>query len=173
MGAIYTRQKTQYKDSFASDTVAMSLAGNLRLVLGVVQQLSGSFAQQVARIYDISNGGLSNGNVPVYYVGGRTQGQAQINRILGPQSGAICEFYTQLGNVCSPQDLVFDLTAGCDRGSTSSQSNGAQAASSVSKVIYTLQAALMTNMAFNVSAQDMMVNESITLMFANLECDAG
>ena len=38
------------------------------------------------------------------------------------------------------------------------------------KVMYTIQAAVMTNMGVQVGSQDMIVNENVTLMFANLDC---
>jgi len=38
------------------------------------------------------------------------------------------------------------------------------------KVAYTISGALMTNIGVTVGSQDMLVNENITLMFANLDC---
>lgn len=183
MADIYQRQKTQFAGAFASDVAALTFAG-ATTGLGIVQNVQISFAQQVARIYDVSNGGsaggLSQGLVPVFYVGGRTQGQGTIARILGPQSGALCDFYNAMGNVCAPQDLTFTFTGGCGLADANDQlkpsqvatlANATKGSTTLSKVAYTITGALMTNIGVTVGSQDMLVNENITLMFANLECD--
>lgn len=183
MADIYQRQKTQFAGAFASDVAALTLAG-ATTGLGIVQNVQISFAQQVARIYDVSNGGLGGGEkqgiVPVFYVGGRTQGQGTIARILGPQSGALCAFYNAMGNVCAPQDLQFTFAGGCGANSgglenseTAEIKTNAQVQNkgTFNRVKYSITGALMTNIGVTVGSQDMLVNENITLMFANLECD--
>ena len=162
MASVYSRQKTVHKGSFASDRAAMTIGGK-NTALGIVQNVQLQFSQQIARIYDVSNGGKS-GECPVFYVGGRTQGQATIARVLGPQSGAICDFYTEMGNVCSPQDLNFSFSSGCGGDATTSQD---------AKVTYTIEDAVMTNLGIQVGSQDMIVNENISMMFANLKCKNG
>ena len=186
MANVYARQQTGYGGSFASDIAALTIAGNPNSQLGIVQNVQISFAQQIARIYDVSNGGVSTGAgpslgigggiVPVFYVGGRTQGQATIARVLGPQSSALCDFYTAMGNVCNPQDLSFTFRGGCTPsggpGSTAVKAviGNAKGTAPFNKVMYTIQAAVMTNMGVQVGSQDMIVNENVTLMFANLDC---
>jgi len=180
MADIYSRQKTQFAGAFASDVAALTLAG-ATTGLGIVQNVQVTYAQQVARIYDVSNGGLGGGAaagiVPVFYVGGRTQGQGTIARVLGPKSGALCDFYNSMGNVCSPQDLTFTFGGGCGVSGASGKNPSKVAAitnnagsNTFNKVAYTLTGALMTNIGVTVGSQDMLVNESITLMFANMEC---
>jgi hypothetical protein len=179
MADVYSRQRTGFGGSFASDLAALSIAGQANIPLGIVQNVQVQFAQQIARIYDVSNGGLAGaagGIVPVFYVGGRTQGNATIGRVLGPQSGALCNFYEEIGNVCSPQDLSFTFRGGC---SVSSGRNATKPAAfrnavgsaTANGVKYAIEAAVMTNIGIQVGAQDMIVNENITLMFANLKCD--
>lgn len=183
--SVYSRQKTTYGGSFASDLASLTIAGNGTpngIPLGIVQNVQVSFAQQIARIYDVSNGGLSNsaagGNVPVFYVGGRTQGQATIARVLGPQSGALCAFYKGMGNVCSPQDLNFVLRGGCEspvggQGTTPTAVefiNNSVGTGLFEEAKYAITGAVMTNIGFTVGSQDMIVNENVTLMFANMEC---
>ena len=201
MPAIYEQQKTSFGGSFSSDQAALSIGGDATTPLGIVQNVQVSFAQQIARIYDVSNGGLSRGvaqvgpnlpgggTVPVFYVGGRTQGQATIARVVGPQSGALCKFYQLMGSVCDPQDLTFTFEGGCPPKAQSSPAPGVTPTPLASNnlnnsqafgfgprkngVIYTIQAAVMTNLGISVGSQDMIVNENISLMFANLECDEG
>jgi hypothetical protein len=182
--AVYERQKSVFGGSFSSDLSAMSVAGSSQLKLGIVQNVQLSYAQQIARIYDVSNGGtaggVNGGDVPIFYVGGRTQGQATIARVIGPQSGALCTFYNQMGNVCNPQDLTFTFRGGCSPGGTATAGEATQVAvlangtgtETATAAGYTIIAAVMTNLGVTVGSQDMIVNENITLMFANLECDA-
>ncbi len=167
MGQIYNRQQTAHEGSFSSDLAALSIAGDAAVGLGIVQNVQLSFSQSVARIYDVSNGGGKLGKaggapgniVPVYYVGGRTNGQGTLARVLGPSSATLCAFYEKMGDVCAPQNLTFTMSAQCS------------AASTGSKVTYSVQDAVMTNMGVSIGAQDMIVNENVTLMFANLTCD--
>lgn len=178
MAAIYERQKTGFAGSFASDLAALTIGGTLT-PLGIVQNVQLSFAQQIARIYDVSNGGsagAAGGIVPVFYVGGRTQGQGTIARVVGPQSGALCEFYEIMGNVCQPQDLNFTFRGGCEitgAGVEPTQPvdfGNAVGTGEATAVQYSIQACVMTNLGITVGAESMIVNENVTLMFANMEC---
>jgi hypothetical protein len=182
MPDIFSRQRTGFGGSFASDVAALTIAGS-NTALGIVQNVGIQFNQNVARIYDVSNGGTAGqagGLVPVFYVGGRTQGQASIARVLGPQSGALSEFYTQMSNICSPQDLTFTFRGGCEapgqgggnsRPTKQLEFSNAVGNSAYNAVAYTVEAAVSVGMSINVGATDMIVNESISLMFANLKCD--
>lgn len=180
MADVYSRQRTGFGGSFASDLAAMTFAGSTT-PLGIVQNVQVQFAQQIARIYDVSNGGTAGaagGLVPVFYVGGRTQGNATIARVLGPQSGALCDFYAEIGNVCSPQDLSFTFRGGCGAQGGASPTQKLPFANAVgnaefNSVKYSIEAAVMTNIGISVGAQDMIVNENVTLMFANLKCEDG
>lgn len=180
--AIYERQQTKYAGTFASDQAALTIGGNAAVPLGIVQNVQVSFQQNVSRIYDVSNGGLNGTGVPVFYVGGRTQGQATIARVLGPQSGALCDFYNTMGNVCEPSDITFAFQGGCEStrsgniaGVTATAREAikaVQGSQKNNKVDYTLQGCVMTSIGITVGAQDMIVNENVTLMFANLECQS-
>lgn len=168
MSDIYARQRTVHAGSFPSDQAAMSLAGSL-LALGIVQNAQFGFAQQVSRVYDVSNGGFggaSGGLVPVYYVGGRTQGQGTIGRVLGPQSNALSEFYSLLGNICTPQDLSFTFRAGCGSEGTSRVANAA-GRSGLLQMVYTVESAVMVNHALSVDSNSMMVSDNLSMIFAN------
>lgn len=177
MPAVYTRQKTGFGGSFASDSAAMTLAGSLT-PLGIIQNAQLTYAQNVSRIYDVGNGGQVN-KVPVYFVGGRTQGSATIARVLGPDSGALCAFYEAIGNVCSPQDLTFTFGGGCGGGggpgarpTARIPNSNAVGAANFNSVKYTAEACVMTQMGVQVQSENMIVNENINIMFANLNCEA-
>ena len=164
MAAIYERQKTSHGGSFASDTAVLSVAGDANSKLGIVSNFQASFAQSISRIYSVADTDASvpAGTVPVFYVGGRTQGQLSLGRVVGPQGSAWCAFYQKMGNVGSPEDLTFTL-------STGSGTAGATKCDPA-KVDYTAEAAVLTNVGIQVGSQDMIVNENLTMMFANLEC---
>jgi hypothetical protein len=177
MSSVYEKQKTGWGGSFSSDLAAMTLAGTTT-PLGIVQNAQLQFAQQIARIYDVGNGGAATtgGIVPVFYVGGRTQGQATIARVLGPQSGALCIFYNTMGDVCSPQDLTFTFAGGCSNAGGPQPTQRTALGSAIgganyNRVMYTATGCVMTNLGVSVASQDMIVNENISLMFANLECN--
>lgn len=182
MADIYARQKTAFAGSFSSDLAAMTLAGTTT-ALGIIQNVQITFSQAIARIYDVSNGGsnasaASGGNVPVFYVGGRTQGQATIARVLGPQSGDLSKFYEVIGNVCSPQNLTFTFQGGCaatagTNATVPATFNNMTSVKEANAAKYTVEGAVMTSMGVTVGSQDMIVNENIQLMFANLKCDKG
>ena len=152
MPGVYARQDTMFQGSFASDSAVLKLKG---VEMGIVQNAQIQFAQSIARIYDVGNSGL-NKQAAVWYVGGRTQGQATLARVLGPASKGLGAFYTKIGDVCKAKDnsLTFTFLAGCE---------------SSANTTYTLTAAVMVNVGISVSAQDMIVNENVSLMFANLE----
>ena len=168
---IYERQQTVHAGSFASDSAVLSVAGT-GVELGIVQNVQLSFAQSIARVFDVGNGNLT-GQVPVWYVGGRAQGQATIARILGPKNTSLCDFYSRMGNVCLPQDLTFSFSAGCGNSSYAQSSGGAAVPAAGGKMSYTVKAAVITNVGITVGAQDMLINENVTLMFANLTCTSG
>lgn len=159
MAAIYERQQTKHAGSFASDTAILSVGGQT-VTLGIVSSLQISFAQAISRIYSIGKVPNSGNKVPVFYVGGRTQGQVTMARVVGPQSAGVCNFYKTMGNVCDPKDLTFKLETGCKGGSGGGKK----------KVQYKVEDAVMTNIGLSVGSQDMIVNENMTMMFANLEC---
>jgi hypothetical protein len=155
-GDVYAKQKTYHGGSFSSDSAALTVNG---VQLGIVQNAQIQFAQAIARVYDVGNAGKS-GEVPVWYVGGRAQGQATLARILGPASGGLYDFYNTMGNVCKPQSMSFKFAAGCSDGTGTSTT-------------YRITSAVMVNVGISVSAQDMIVNENVSLMFANLEVTTG
>jgi hypothetical protein len=156
MGAVFVNQRTEHLGSFRSDTAVMTVTG---VVLGIVQNVQLQFNQQINRIYDVGNGGRT-GVAAVYYVGGRAQGQGTIARVLGPgQSGSLGAFYTKFSSICNPLNLAFQFTGTSCKG-------GANAGA---KTVYSAQGSVITQVGIQVAAQDMIVNENVTFMFANLD----
>jgi len=169
MSAIYERQKTTFGGSFSSDVAALTIAGTLTS-LGIVQNVALNFAQNVSRIYDVANGGLAP-VVPVFYVGGRTNGNLSIARVLGPQSGALCEFYARVGNVCLPQDFTFTFQGGCNVDGSIATINNAVGPAGSNRVQYSVEDAVMVNLGVSINSNDMIVNENVQMIYANLDCE--
>jgi hypothetical protein len=133
-------------------------------VTGVlVQAVNFTFVQNVTRLYEIgtddsSGGGSSSSKANVYYVVGRCQGQAQLNRVVGPKA-TIGAMYSCYGDVCKACDndmtLQLDETDCCT-------GEGAS-------LTYTLKFVAMTQVGISLQAQDMIINETCQLMFSGLE----
>ena len=185
MPGVFVRQDTYHAGSFASDTAVLAIAGSTT-ALGIVQNANITFNQNVSRVYDVGNGGRT-GTVPVWYVGGRTQGNATIGRIIGPAVGGVCKFYKEFGNVCAPVDLTFAFQAGCAKIGTQAAAGiaagiaggiGAVAGAlglggggaGVAGVVYKMTGTLLTQIGITVNSNDMIINENAQFMFANLDC---
>ena len=114
----------------------------------LVQNLGGAYTQSVTKLYEV-------GTPRVYFIGGRTNGQGQIGRVLGP---AVLQtaFYQQYGNICniSRNNLNFSFRSNC--GTTAVNTN------------YSLGLVLVMQVGFSVAAADMLINESVGFMFSSL-----
>lgn len=119
----------------------------------LVQQAQWSCQRTVSFLYEI-------GSTNVYYVGNRRQGQAQFTRVVAG-SRSFKDLVTTFGNLCKPQDLILDARqAACNQ-----KDNAAAVEGGVS---YTLKDATLTQVGGSVSANDIVVNEQLAFMFADL-----
>lgn len=169
---IFGRENTRVNGVFTSDRAklvfsgAPGAAGGAAAVGGggvtgvLVQSLNFNFTQNITRLHEIGVEGAGNDALTnIYLIGGRTQGQAGLNRVIGPKA-TIKELYARYGNVCNApnNNMELQLTeTDCSvRGSSQS-------------LIYVLKAVTMQGVAVNVAAQDMVINEQGTLMFQGLD----
>lgn len=161
---IFQRQETALGGIFTSDKVKLILSsgsGCGKLVGVLVQGMSFQYSQNITRLYEVgSNGG--NNQTQLYYVGGRTNGSAQISRVIGPNA-TITTMYSCYGDVCKAcnNDLGLEMNMddcgqGCNGGGNA-------------RINYTLKFCVLTTVAVSVQAQDMIVGENCTLMFSGLE----
>jgi hypothetical protein len=112
----------------------------------MVQNISYSYSQNLSRLYEV-------GCPDVYLVAGRTQGQAGITRILGPRTLATA-FYTQFGNACNRNNNIkFTAVAGCAGNDGGSEQ------------VIKLKHVVIVGLQGAVSAQDMLINETMSMMF--------
>lgn len=153
MADIFNRNASNLAGVFTADSAKLVLKGNLGVL---VQQLQVNYAQTVTRLYEVGANG-PNGASNTYYVGGRTNGQMSLNRVVGP-SNSITAFYYQYGDVCKANQNQINLTltqTDCSTGSKGSTN-------------YTVSAAVITNVSVGVAAQDMLITDASQLMFSSL-----
>ncbi len=139
-------------------------ADGVRLIVGdlgedmLVQQISTQYQQNVNRLWEV-------GSPKTYFIAGRTQGQLQIKRVLGPKNGVSQAFIKKYGNVCNIQSsqitlaLVVSCLQNCD------VNPNPQPAIKCSGVV-------LTSVGYAVSAVDMIINEDLTLLFARQDRNA-
>lgn len=149
MPSVFSAAQT-YNGGFRADQLNMVIQGTPVAGL-VIQNVNFTFSQQITMLYEI---GSRNANF-VYYVGGRTQGTASIARILGPASSQ-ARFIENFGDLCDPGNIDFDASSGCPGGGGGD-------------VRYTLISAVLTTLALSVTANDIVINETMQFMFVDME----
>lgn len=114
----------------------------------LVQNFTAQYQQNVNRLYEV-------GSFKTYFIAGRTSGTMQIKRIVGGK-GIGANFIKQFADVCKIQGNHFSisLSAGCSSG----QDLGS----------LQFEGVVITSIAYSVAAQDMIINEDFTLLFAKL-----
>ncbi len=154
---VFKRQDTAVGGVFSSDKAKLNFPGTA--VRGtLVQGLNFNYQQNVTRLFEVGNSGAGN-TTNVYYVGGRTQGTAQLNRVIGPDA-TIKEMYSQFGDVCNAKNntIAMELSeSDCSPGGSSQ------------KITYTLSGVVLIQVGISVNAQDMIINEQCQLMFSGLK----
>ena len=151
MPDIFNRTTDSFGGSFAADNAKVTFPA---LITGgsdaglLVQNMNASYQQNITRLFEV-------GSPSIYYVGGRTNGQASIARIVGPRKIAAA-FYTTYGDVCnaSTNSLHFSMTAGC----------GAAVGARTS---YTCHFVVITQIGLSVTSADMLINENVAMMFSS------
>lgn len=111
------------------------------------------YSQPITRLYEV-------GSQKFYYVAGRPQGSANLARVLGP-GNVMSAIYECLGNVClaDENDICFCFSANCSL-------SGAQEATNA--IQFAITNVVLQSIGFSVAAQDMMINEQMSLFFASM-----
>jgi hypothetical protein len=154
---VFSRQGQDFGGSFAADAAKVVFSATDLNDGGVgllTQSLSFNYTQSITRMYEI-------GSQKTFYVAGRAQGQATLARVLGPRPVQLA-FYQKYGNVCNAASNNIDFVAdtGCQAGGADSFTGGVYA--------FTLRGAVITSIQVSVQANDMIINESLTLMYIAL-----
>ena len=150
MADIFGRNPSPFAGAFAADASTLTIAGQ-NMATHLIQQLSVNYTQPVNTLFEIG----SNNR---YYVVGRTTGQMQLGKIVGP-TVVSAAFLATLGDVCAQgsRDLTLNLgNAAC---------KGAGAGASVT---LTAKACVATMVGYSMQAQDMLINEQVQLIFGEL-----
>jgi len=152
---IFNRRTDVFGGSFASDEASISFPAvgqsGAQDVGLLIQRLQTTYQQQVTRLYEV-------GRPAIYYVGGRTNGDATVDRVVGPRTIAD-SFYEKYGDVCQARtnSLEFNIETGCG-----DAEEGGYAS-------YTCYFCVITSIGLGVQASDMLINESLRIMFSSFQ----
>jgi hypothetical protein len=145
MASLFTNSEQQtHSGSFRADDLELNIGGPAKGAL--VQQVNFTMNRTVNMLYEI-------GSTNVYYVGNRRQGQCQMQRIVGGSS-TMASLIKDYGDMCAPKDLTMTAKGGCGGASGS--------------ITYTMTSATLTQIGASVTAQDIVVTESLGFIFADL-----
>lgn len=166
---VFNRITDAYGGSFSADGayISFSVPGLLGHGAGLnairndpgvgllTQNLNINYRQNILRLYEI-------GTNYHFFVAGRTAGQMGIQRVLGPRPVSI-EFYRKFADVCNVASNVFDLTmaTGC---TNVREFGGRRGAEMTLRIMYLV----IDSLAVNIGAQDSLINENLSAMFASL-----
>lgn len=156
---------------FSANKVKLQFAANgaRSPISGVlVQSINFTYSQSISRIYEIGDQAQNSGQANMYYVVGRTQGQATVQRVVGPQA-TIAQIYSQYGDACKAcvNDLVlnFNEQACCVGGKAGTTGD--------MQLMFTLKFCVLQQVGAALNANDMIVNENTSIMFSDLLYDGG
>jgi len=154
MADIFNRTTDAFGGSFAADQAKITfpaLTGGAGADAGLlIQNMGANYTQQVTRLFEV-------GSPNIYYVGGRTAGNATVQRVVGPKKIAR-EFYATYGDICRARTntLHFSVATGCDVGTVG-----------FARAAYTAHFVVVNSVAVNVAAADMLINENLAMMFSS------
>jgi len=151
---VFSRE-VSYGGAFSADGVEITFTGFTAGML--VQNIQWQYQQAVTRLYEV-------GSPDLYLVAGRTQGQCTVARVLGP-TPILPSFYESYGDVCNAEDnsLDFSAVAAC----------GTNGGASAESMIWSMHHVVLVQIGGSVSAQDMIINESMVFMYLWLSLSDG
>ena len=145
-------QDQLYGGSFRADDVTLSFGDGGAKKGALVQSVQFQIQRNVNMLYEI-------GSTNVYYVGGRRQGNATFQRVVSG-SQDFKSMATKFGDICKPDNLVLNASQAVCGGEEGGATNGG--------VTYTLVKATLQSVGATVSANDIVINESLGFMFIDL-----
>jgi hypothetical protein len=133
-------------EPFSSDDSTLIFKGGDSQTM-IVQQLTINYQQAITRLWEI-------GSPKQYFVAGHQQGNANMARVVGPKPVA-GEFMRQYGDVCNiaSNTIAFLVKGDC---------TDVEGAIHVTGVV-------ITQVAYTIKAQDMVVSESVDMLIAKVE----
>lgn len=134
-----------------AEDVKLTFPGNAAGADGaLVQQAQLNCERTINMIYEI-------GSPKVYYVGDRRRGTANFSRVVGGSS-TFKTMIRQFGDICKAKENHIDMEVG----STSCGGTG-------DSMNYKMLSATLNSLGASVTAQDIVVTESMGFMFVDLE----
>jgi hypothetical protein len=187
---VFGRQDQVLRGGLSSDAMFMSWP-QLAAVGGggvgmLVQNLGIDYSQPIRRIFEIGPGVIptlgpggtpDGGSIPAtgcdtaedsmtsrclrrtqptYYIIGRPEGRFQMGRFVGPQVIGEC-FIRTYGSACAPNIMSLTGKAGCSATDPSAK-----------RMTWLMSGVVINNLSMNVTAQEMIIQESLSAMFAGL-----
>ena len=148
--------------AFTAENCSLKL-GKENSTGAIVQRVNFTINRPINFIYELGTKGAPQN---VYYVGGRRQGQAQFERIVGG-SNAFKTFVDNYGPLCEKPGENIELTAHGGCAITEAGAGGA-ALNDNGGITYTLKTPKITTLGASVSAQDIVIMESVGMVFLDL-----
>lgn len=160
MADVFGRQDSPFVGAFAADSSVVTV-GTVKGARMLIQNIQVGYQQAVNQIFELG----SNNR---YYVVGRTNGNMSLARIVGPVK-MNQDVLKMFGNVCegnpSEKSLTFDLgTSSCNAVAFQENIVGHQDGN----VKIRADGCVATGVTYAIQAQDMLINENVTLMFGQL-----
>jgi hypothetical protein len=122
----------------------------------LIQSMAVNYVQSISRLWEV-------GSPAFYYVGGRTQGDFTINRVIGPAVLSQA-FYETYGNICNPRPIEFNLQSGfC------TPARNSPLGTTPGVISYIMAHTVIMRVGFTIGAQDMLINEQCAGMFGSLQ----
>lgn len=126
----------------------------------LVQQVQFQIQRNVNMLYEI-------GSPNVYYVGGRRQGNATFTRVVSG-SKTFRDLATKFGDICKPEDLFLDAAQAACGEPERTEFVSAPSGPTQGGVKYTLKKATLNQVGASVTANDIVINETLGFMFIDL-----
>lgn len=151
MPSVYQGTSQALNGVIRAEDVKLTFPGNAQGAEGaLVQQAQITCERTVNMIYEI-------GSPKVYYVGDRRRGSAQFSRVVGG-SATFKTMIAQFGDICKATDNHINMEVG------SSSCGGTKGTMN-----YKMLSATLNSLGASVTAQDIVVTESMGFMFVDLE----
>lgn len=132
--------------SFRAEDLTLKAGG---VAAALVQSCQFNCQRTVNMMYEI---GTNN----VYYVGNRRQGNVQMSRVIAA-SDSLRKIIQDYSDICDPKTLELDVSGAGGNKCVKSKRN------------YKMHHSLITVLGGSVQAQDSILTENMTFMFADLE----
>ena len=142
---IFSREASIGEPFSADDSELLFVGGDAQTM--IVQNLTVNYRQNITRLWEI-------GSDKQYFVSGHQEGDATMARVVGPKPVA-GEFMAQYGDVCNIQSnhITFVVKGDCSTKGGRIKITGV----------------VITQVSYSVRAQDMVINEQVSMLVAKVE----